>query len=37
MGKESFRIVAEEINIQKMVEVFMDALNTRYDSTFAAH
>ncbi len=27
MGKESFRIVAEEINIQKMVEVFVDALN----------
>ncbi len=28
MGKESFRIVSEEINIQKMVEVFVDALNS---------
>lgn len=27
MGKESFRIVSEEINIQKMVETFVDALN----------
>ncbi len=27
MGKESFRIVTEEINIQKMVDVFVDALN----------
>lgn len=28
MGKESFRIVSEEINIQKMVEAFVDALNS---------
>lgn len=28
MGKESFRIVAEEINIQKMVEAFVTALNS---------
>jgi glycosyltransferase involved in cell wall biosynthesis len=28
MGKESFRIVSEEMNIQKMVEVFVDALNS---------
>lgn len=28
MGKESFRIVAEEINIQKMVETFVTALNS---------
>jgi glycosyltransferase involved in cell wall biosynthesis len=28
MGKESFRIVSEEINIQKMVETFVDALNS---------
>ena len=28
MGTESFRIVSEEINIQKMVEVFVDALNS---------
>ena len=27
MGDESFRIVSEEINIQKMVAAFMDALN----------
>jgi glycosyltransferase involved in cell wall biosynthesis len=27
MGKESFRIVSEEINIQKMAEVFVKALN----------
>jgi glycosyltransferase involved in cell wall biosynthesis len=27
MGAESFRIVSEEINIQKMVEVFVNALN----------
>ena len=27
MGKESFRIVKEEINIGKMVEVFVTALN----------
>ena len=27
MGEESFRIVSEEINIQKMVAAFMDALN----------
>jgi glycosyltransferase involved in cell wall biosynthesis len=28
MGRESFRIVAEEINIQKMVETFVTALNS---------
>jgi glycosyltransferase involved in cell wall biosynthesis len=28
MGKESFRIVSEEINIEKMVETFVDALNS---------
>ena len=28
MGEESYRIVAEEINIEKMVEVFVQALNT---------
>jgi glycosyltransferase involved in cell wall biosynthesis len=28
MGKESFRIVSEEINIQKMVETFVTALNS---------
>ena len=28
MGRESFRIVSEEINIQKMVDVFVDALNS---------
>lgn len=28
MGNESYRIVAEEINIQKMVEVFVRALNS---------
>jgi glycosyltransferase involved in cell wall biosynthesis len=28
MGDESFRIVSEEINLQKMVEVFVRALNT---------
>ena len=28
MGQESFRIVSEEINIQKMVDVFVDALNS---------
>lgn len=27
MGEESFRIVKEEINIEKMVEAFVDALN----------
>jgi len=27
MGKESFRIVSEEINIQKMADVFVEALN----------
>jgi glycosyltransferase involved in cell wall biosynthesis len=27
MGRESFRIVSEEINIQKMADVFVDALN----------
>jgi glycosyltransferase involved in cell wall biosynthesis len=29
MGEESYRIVAEEINIQKMVEVFVRALNSK--------
>ena len=28
MGKESFRIVSEEINIEKMVDVFIRALNS---------
>lgn len=28
MGQESFRIVSEEINIQKMAEVFVEALNS---------
>ena len=28
MGQESYRIVAEEINIEKMVEVFVSTLNT---------
>jgi len=28
MGQESFRIVSEEINIQKMADVFLDALNS---------
>ena len=28
MGQEFFRIVSEEINIQKMVDVFVDALNS---------
>jgi glycosyltransferase involved in cell wall biosynthesis len=28
MGEESFRIVAEEINIQKMADVFVQALNS---------
>lgn len=28
MGKESFRIVSEEINIQKMADVFVTALNS---------
>jgi glycosyltransferase involved in cell wall biosynthesis len=28
MGQESFRIVSEEINIQKMADVFVDALNS---------
>jgi glycosyltransferase involved in cell wall biosynthesis len=28
MGEESFRIVSEEINTQKMVDVFVDALNS---------
>ncbi|MBI5950657.1 MAG: glycosyltransferase family 4 protein [Chloroflexi bacterium] len=28
MGKESFRIVSEEINIQKMAEAFVNALNS---------
>jgi len=28
MGEESYRIVAEEINIEKMVETFIKALNS---------
>jgi hypothetical protein len=28
MGKESYRIVKEEINIEKMVEVFVTAVNS---------
>ena len=28
MGEESYRIVVEEINIEKMVEVFVMALNS---------
>ncbi len=28
MGKESYRIVSEEINLEKMVEVFVDVLNS---------
>jgi hypothetical protein len=28
MGEESFRIVSEEINTQKMVDVFVNALNS---------
>ena len=28
MGAESFRIVSEEINIQKMADVFVKALNS---------
>jgi glycosyltransferase involved in cell wall biosynthesis len=28
MGEESYRIVSEEINIQKMADVFVDALNS---------
>ncbi len=32
MGKESFRIVSEEINIQKMADVFVDALNSIQDT-----
>ncbi len=28
MGKESYRIVHEEINLEKMVEVFVQALNS---------
>lgn len=31
MGEESFRIVSEEINIEKMVDVFVDALNSLAD------
>jgi hypothetical protein len=27
MGAESYRIVKEEINIEKMVDVFMNAVN----------
>jgi len=27
MGEESYRIVAEEINIEKMVETFVELLN----------
>jgi glycosyltransferase involved in cell wall biosynthesis len=29
MGAESYRVVAEEINIRKMVEVFVEALNSQ--------
>jgi hypothetical protein len=28
MGAESYRIVSEEINLEKMVEVFVQALNS---------
>ena len=28
MGKESYRVIKEEINIEKMVEVFVTALNS---------
>lgn len=31
MGKESYRIVKEEINIEKMVETFVTALNQLFD------
>jgi hypothetical protein len=31
MGEESYRIVREEINIEKMVETFVTALNTLRD------
>jgi hypothetical protein len=31
MGEISYRIVAEEINIEKMVEVFIQAVNDAYD------
>jgi hypothetical protein len=27
MGAESYRIVSEEINLEKMVEIFITALN----------
>jgi hypothetical protein len=27
MGKEGYRIVAEEINLNKMVDVFIEVLN----------
>ncbi len=30
MGQESYRIVSEEINLEKMVEVFVQALNSLY-------
>ncbi len=33
MGSESYRIVSEEINIEKMVETFIKALNTVTQST----
>ena len=33
MGKESFRIVSEEINIQKMGDAFIDALNSARHQT----
>lgn len=32
MGKESFRIVSEEINIEKMADAFVRALNSAYGS-----
>jgi hypothetical protein len=28
MGEESYRIVSQEINLEKMVEVFIRALNS---------
>jgi hypothetical protein len=36
MGKESYRIVKEEINTEKMVEIFVNALN-KVTVTFAKH
>jgi glycosyltransferase involved in cell wall biosynthesis len=32
MGKESYRIVHEEINLEKMVDVFVQALNSLMSS-----